>query len=232
VLERKAPPTFTVLVEIQARDRMVVHQNVAAMVDALLRGMPLEAEVRQRNPDGEVSIHRTEAQLKLSSPAGGYIGRRNLPAGRSLRIFSYGVSRNRLERAIEGLQVSAHVVGDLRSADLVLTLKSQKKRRPRRIRDLQKQGIPLYVLKSNTIAQMESFLKTIFELGDSGEKEQNALHEAESAVSDVFLKGRAVVLTPREPHLRRLQHQVAARYGLTTESQGRSPHRRVVILPP
>jgi stage III sporulation protein SpoIIIAA len=232
VLERKAPPTFTVLVEIQNRDRMVVHQNVAAMVDALLRGMPLEAEVRQRNPDGGISTHRTEAALKLSSPAGGTIGRRNGPAGGALKIFSYGVSRNRLERAIEGLKVSARVVSDLKSADLVLTLKSQKKRRPRRIRDLQKQGIPLYVLKSNTIAQMESFLKTIFELGDSGETEQNALHEAESAVSEVFLKGRAVALTPREPRLRRLQHQVAAHYGLTTESRGRSPHRRVVILPP
>ena len=80
---------------------------------------------------------------------------------------------------------------------------------------------------------MESFLKTIFELGDdSGEKEQNALHEAESAVSEVFLKGRAVALAPREPHLRRLQHQVAAHYGLTTESRGLSPQRRVVILPP
>ena len=232
VLERKAPPTFTVLVEIQNRDRLVVHQNVSVMVDALLRGMPLEAEVRQRAADGKVSIRKTEAELKLSSPAGGYIGGRNIPTNRSLKIFSYGVSRNRLERAIEGLKVSAHVVSDLRSADLVLTLKSQKKRRPRRIRDLQKQGIPLYVLKSNTVAQMESFLKTIFELGDSGEKEQNALHEAESAVSEVFLKGRAVALAPREPHLRRLQHQVAAHYGLTTESKGQSPQRRVVILPP
>jgi hypothetical protein len=232
VLERKAPPTFTVLVEIQNRDRLVVHQNVSVMVDALLRGMPLEAEVRQRTADGKVSIHKTETELKLSSPAGGYIAGRKIPTHRSLKIFSYGVSRNRLERAIEGLKVSAHVVSDLRSADLVLTLKSQKKRRPRRIRDLQKQGIPLYVLKSNTIAQVESFLKTIFELGDSGENEQNALHEAESAVSEVFLRGRAVALSPREPHLRRLQHQVAAHYGLTTESKGQSPQRRVVILPP
>ncbi len=157
VLERKAPPTFTVLVEIQNRDRMVVHHKVSVMVDAILRGMPLEAEVRQRLADGEISTHKTEAEMKLAGPAGDVIANRKIPTNRSLRIFSYGVSRNRLERAIAALKVSALVVTDLRSADLVLTLKSQKKRRPRRVRDLQRQGVPLYVLKSNTIAQMESF---------------------------------------------------------------------------
>ena len=232
VLERKAPPTFTVLVEIQNRDRLVVHHNVSVMVDALLRGMPLEAEVRQRSADGKVSVHRTEAEMKLPAPAGGYIADRNIPANRPLKIFSFGVSRNRLERAIAAMKVPARVVDDLRSADLVLALKSQKKRRPRRVRDLQRQGVPLHVLKSNTIAQMESFLKSIFKLEDAGEEQQDALHEAESAVSEVFLKGCAVALNPREPHLRRLQHQVAAHYGLATESKGRSPHRRVVILPP
>ena len=232
VLERKAPPTFTILVEIQNRDRLVVHHNVSVMVDALLRNMPLETEVRQRSADGKISIHKTEAEMKLPAPAGGYIVGRKRSTNRSIRVFSYGVSRSRLERAIAALKVSAQVVTDLRSADLVLTLKSQKKRRPRRVRDLQRQGVPLYVLKSNTIAQMESFLKSFFELGDSGEEQQSALHEAESAVSEVFLTGRSVALNPREPHLRRLQHQVAAHYGLATESKGYSPERRVVILPP
>jgi predicted RNA-binding protein Jag len=48
----------------------------------------------------------------------------------------------------------------------------------------------------------------------------------------VFLTGRAVALNPRESHLRRLQHQVAAHYGLATESRGDPPERQVVILPP
>src|SRR6266540_7423979 len=38
VLERKAPPTFDVLVEIQDRERVAVHENVADVVDAMLRG--------------------------------------------------------------------------------------------------------------------------------------------------------------------------------------------------
>ncbi|MDP9375711.1 MAG: AAA family ATPase, partial [Chloroflexota bacterium] len=56
VLERKAPPTFTVLVEIQDRDRVAVHRDIAAAVDATLRGQPLSIEVRRRRDDGEVEI--------------------------------------------------------------------------------------------------------------------------------------------------------------------------------
>ncbi|MGH2594250.1 MAG: AAA family ATPase, partial [Anaerolineae bacterium] len=45
VLERRAPPTFDILVEIQERDRLTVHHDVSASVDALLRGRPLQAEL-------------------------------------------------------------------------------------------------------------------------------------------------------------------------------------------
>ena len=56
VLERRAPPTFDVLIEIQTRDRLVVHEDVAAAVDASLRGRPLPVEVRSRNAAGEINI--------------------------------------------------------------------------------------------------------------------------------------------------------------------------------
>ena len=40
VLERRAPPTFDVLIEIQTRDRFAAHVDIMASVDALLRGYP------------------------------------------------------------------------------------------------------------------------------------------------------------------------------------------------
>lgn len=49
VLERRAPPTFDILIEIQDRNRLVVHRDVAAAVDALVRGYPLEPEIRTRD---------------------------------------------------------------------------------------------------------------------------------------------------------------------------------------
>ena len=56
VLERRSPPTFDVLVEIQQRDRFAVHMDIAASVDALLRGFPLPPEIRSRDASGKIQI--------------------------------------------------------------------------------------------------------------------------------------------------------------------------------
>ena len=56
VLERKAPPTFDLLIEIQDRDRLAIHKNVAEVVDALLRGYQPQPEIRQRTASGDVAI--------------------------------------------------------------------------------------------------------------------------------------------------------------------------------
>jgi len=58
VLERKAPPTFDVLIEIQDRQRMIIHNDVAAAVDALLRGRALAPELRYMNDNGELHVER------------------------------------------------------------------------------------------------------------------------------------------------------------------------------
>src|SRR5919199_4258064 len=56
VLERKAPPTFDVLVEIQSWDRVAVYRDVASAVDSILRGEEPQAEARKRDADGQVQI--------------------------------------------------------------------------------------------------------------------------------------------------------------------------------
>jgi stage III sporulation protein SpoIIIAA len=56
VLERKAPPTFDVVVEIQNWSHVAVHENVAEVIDDILRGQPVVPTVRRRGPDGEVLI--------------------------------------------------------------------------------------------------------------------------------------------------------------------------------
>jgi hypothetical protein len=58
VLERKAPPTFDTVVEIQNWNHVAVHENVADVVDAILRGQPVLPVVRRRGVDGEVIIEQ------------------------------------------------------------------------------------------------------------------------------------------------------------------------------
>ncbi len=85
VLERKAPPTFTMLVEIQARDRVAIHRDIGEAVDAILRASPLGKEVRQRRDDGEMETWHDEG-----TPPG---GERTGPGGRRTNDRQQGQGR-------------------------------------------------------------------------------------------------------------------------------------------
>ena len=87
VLERKAPPTFDVVVEIQSRDRVTVHPDVADTVDAMLRGDPVAPELRWRDEGG---VHRSQARPRPGPQSqmpgerfGGLVGSRRWLAGRT-----------------------------------------------------------------------------------------------------------------------------------------------------
>ncbi len=56
VLERKAPPTFDVAVEMLERQRWVVHSDVSITIDTLLRGHQPLLEVRTVDDQGNVKI--------------------------------------------------------------------------------------------------------------------------------------------------------------------------------
>jgi stage III sporulation protein SpoIIIAA/predicted RNA-binding protein Jag len=237
VLERKAPPTFDAMVEIQDKDRLAVHHDLARVVDAFLRGLPLDSELRFRAEDGSVKIELAKSQPdKVSSgqeiepvlfkPAAHKRVRRKIQ-----RIYTYGVSRSRLERAIQKFRAPASVVTDIDRADIVLTLKSQEKRQPKRLREVVAKGVPLHLVKSNSVVQIENFLRSIFDVEDYFSGEQSALKEAETAIAVVLEKDVPLELSPQNSHLRRLQHQLAEHYGLTTKSQGKEPYLRVVIFP-
>jgi stage III sporulation protein SpoIIIAA len=63
VLERKAPPTFDVIIEIQDRERVTVHADVAETVDSMLRGDTVAPELRWRDEEG---VHRSQARPRPS----------------------------------------------------------------------------------------------------------------------------------------------------------------------
>src|SRR5215218_4513643 len=67
VLERRAPPTFPVVVEIQNWDRVAVHSDVAETVDGILRGYRVPAQVRELSQDGEVR-HVAQSEVAEHAP--------------------------------------------------------------------------------------------------------------------------------------------------------------------
>ena len=72
---------------------------------------------------------------------------------KSVRIYPYGVSKDRLTRAINDLQVPATIARTPKDADIVLTLKAQEKRQPRTLKDLEEHGLEISVIRSKPSAR-------------------------------------------------------------------------------
>jgi len=313
VLERKAPPTFDVVVEIVERDSVIVHRNVAETVDAILRGHMVPPESRWRDggelraatkydykiaesPTGTPTFAALEPTASFGAygrgrgMGGGATGLRPLPgrggggretgrgrampgerlaadrfepseasdprrhleiamressasevgagapgvvaAGRGHRpmsLFGFGVSRKHLEQAVRELGVPVHVARELDEADAVVTLRNYYRRKPSSLRDAESGGIPIYVLKSNTIIQMQNLMASLFDL--EADPSEAALHETEDAIGLVQASGNPVELAPQNAYVRRLQHQMAERNNLMSRSRGTEPNRRVELIP-
>jgi stage III sporulation protein SpoIIIAA len=318
ILERKAPPTFTAMVEIVDRDEVIVHHDVAATVDSILRGVTSPSEMRRRRADGTIDTSsgedsRRDPTGKSRSGSGGSTlsklmgtavsGRKasremefqphrldrvdeSAPSlrreaserervnghhveeqvepgpvdprspfsrgrgtkGKPLRIFPYGVSRNRLHQSITRNRYPAYVVKDAREADLIVTLKNIFRRKPELLRTAETSGTPVYVSRSNSAAQLDDVLRTLFPdivneaapdevlvgapSGYNGGNESrmiDALDEAEVAILRVIEGGPPEALEPQSISIRRKQHELAERYNLASRSRGKDPFRHVEI---
>ncbi|MGQ9600910.1 MAG: R3H domain-containing nucleic acid-binding protein [Anaerolineae bacterium] len=233
VLERKAPPTFDVVIEIKDWQHLAVHHDVAASVDALLRGRSHTPEVRYRDETGQVRIERAAPAPRWSMEEGEPPGEPppTPQPPRALRIYAYGVGKNRLRQAALNLHLPIDLVEELRRADVVLTLKNYYRRRPQPINEAERSGVPIHVLRSNTVSQMEIFLADAFGL-DVAEMDPLtiALRETEDAINQVLSGQKAVDLSPRNAYIRRLQHEMARQANLVSHSYGKDPRRHVRIF--
>jgi hypothetical protein len=147
----------------------------------------------------------------------------------TLRVLPQGVSRKRLEQAVRELQLPVIIAHDVDEADVVMTLKNEYKQKTPMVREAEERGLPIYVLKSNTMVQMEASLTSIFSL--EVDPREAALRETEEAIGLVINRSEAVELSPQNAYIRRLQHQMAERANLVSRSRGREPYRRVRLYP-
>ncbi|HKO23554.1 MAG TPA: R3H domain-containing nucleic acid-binding protein [Chloroflexota bacterium] len=257
VLERKAPPTFDVVVEIQDWHHVIVHPDVARTVDNLLLGRKVQVQVRQRDDrTGQVTMTGQELaeeealdEMRDVLGLGEELTSYRVPGAaglQPLRIYPFGVSRPKLEQAIRDMRLPVTLVRDIDEADLLLTLKNYYRRKPPALRDAESHGKPVYVLKNNTMAQMQSCLAGIYDLdgaraapgsalsglpSPNGTPMMEALQEAEDAITSALDQGHAVDLAPQNSYVRRLQHRLAERYNLSSRSRGKEPNRHVRIFP-
>jgi hypothetical protein len=282
VLERRSPPTFDVLIEIQDRNRLAVHADVAAAVDSLLRGNPLPLEIRYRSADGSIQIEKPPAPLRSGNTAqqgyrrqangygaessryggreptraaererarqeqyessdewspevSGYPAPRgSRPLTQTIRVYPFGVARNRLLQAARRLSAPVVVVKDINDADILVTLRSYFRKRERTIVDAEQRDIPIYVLRANTVNQMQQLLGDVYNISsDSSALQESGMEpvvrETQQAIQSVLNGERWVEMPPAVSAIRRLQHQMARQANLVSHSYGKEPFRRVRI---
>jgi len=122
------------------------------------------------------------------------------------------------------------LVDDLGQADALFTLRVYYRKRPQVISDAERHGVPIYVLRNNTVVQIESYLAEIFGLARSPDAVEVALEETRRAIAQVSVGERdAVQLSPQEAYIRRMQHEMAREANLLSRSSGTEPTRRVTI---
>ena len=286
VLERKAPPTFDVVVEIQGWAKLAVHDNVSQVVDQWLRGFPISPEVRTMGDDGEVKRSQEQVRVSEAQPGSwqsdsrrGRGGRENQSSQRQspqgqmmaqsqmaalvepeaavkaseVRIFLFGVGRDKLEAAAAESGTALQIVNELRRADLVLTTKTHYRRGSQLVRIAESSGTPVCVLRKNTMPQLQEFLGTVIKewhggggngmLANLGNDEdgppftgqngsptmEKAMDEAEDAANRVLSGEQTIHLSPQRSYIRRLQHLLGQRYNVASVSQGREPERAVLF---
>jgi nucleoside-triphosphatase THEP1 len=374
VLERAAEPTFPLAVEMHARDRWLVHTDVARTVDALLRGQSVRAQVRELGADGQVRLQRpvdviglagTEAQpplppapraavgprlaqrplpplearqtlpplearqtlpplearrslpgrsdagarsalageelpshrraavwaatarqvSALAAPASGVavsgapdfgaadfgavaagasapvsanrggseeflegswiVGQRPAAAELPLRVYGAGISRSLVEQVSRARRLPVEAAGSVELADVVLSVRQQLGRDPHVRRQAQELGIPILVIKSASMPQIQRGLERLLDRrqpenrelalqvpGGDVDDDLAALEECRLAVEQVVLpQGQPVELLPRSERVRRLQAELAAHYRLRSADFGRGPERRLRVFP-
>jgi stage III sporulation protein SpoIIIAA len=234
VLERKAAPTFDILIEITEMDKLAIHNDVAGTVDRMLRGVVPRPEIRIRSIEGQVKVVQPAAVYEEHDdhrdkyePTKQMESAKPLPS--VVRLFPYGVSRNRLEKAIRELRVPAQLSRTIEGANLIITLKTHERKHVPVIAEAGRKGIPIYVIKSNTYAQISGIMREVFNLGPSDDEEE-AIQEADDAIQLFNETGESQELSPRSAFLRRLQHQYIERFDLQSQSIGTEPYRRVRIF--
>jgi len=229
ILERTSPPTFDVVVEIQGWDKVAIHPDVGEAVDAILRGQPLDTEVRWLDENGEVKSEKKSPASTSRARRARQLVKKNEPP----RLYLFGVNRGRFEQMAQEMQLPLDIAKSLNEANLFITSKNYYRRKPQKVREAENASLPIYVLRSNTPHQIRQLLSELHPTAASPPKANSikaALTEAEEAVAQVKDGEESVELSPQSAYIRRLQHLIAERNALLSQSTGKDPNRRVRIF--
>ena len=148
-------------------------------------------------------------------------------------IYAFGVARNRLLQVIKNMGVPARIVRNLEDADTFVTQRRYYRERLQPVIQAEEMSIPVFVIKSNSVNQIEQFLANLFMMPaphNMMSEHNEALEQAEDAIQMVLAGEKYVDLRPASANVRREQHQLAQKASLVSQSFGTEPNRFVRIF--
>ena len=166
----------------------------------------------------------------------------------NLQVLCCGLSRHRLEEAVRCHGWPVRAVDDLAGADVLLSVRQGLGRHPGLRRQAREAGVPILVIKSDSLSQVERALERLLSRRSSSHKQQvleissgqsdrgdalAALEECRLAVEQIVMpEGRPVELLPRDENVLQMQADLVARYSLQSDVYGSSDQRRLRVFPP
>ena len=251
VLERRNPPTFDILIEIQDWHQVAIHNDVSLVVDQMLRGNETAIEIRSVNESGKIN----RSELLRKSPLGNRQGIKKSQSEpyqneyyvksqidmqdvieenqKIKRVFPYGVNRGKMEQVIKSHNLPINIVPNIEEADYILTTKNFYRRRTKLLKDAELKGKTVYVLRRNALAQIQQFFKSLTKINlnkNSNKYLNSVVNEMEKAVQNLNGGQSYSELSPQSSYIRRIQHQIAEQYGLESSSNGIDPERKVILF--
>ena len=220
----------------------------------MLRGNPISPQIRTMDELGR--LQRSHAETKVPSLFNNHNGgamdrgdRRDTPRRayaapaqdeqydavplKSVNILPYGINKGKLMQAVRSINAPVELVADLGKADMLLTTKNYYRRSTQALQLAEKRGKPVYVLRKNTLAQIQQFVQALMRKQSQDAHMQlehsDAIDEAERAASRLNEGEMQVKLSPQAAYIRHLQHKVANERGVYSSSEGREPKRHVVM---
>ncbi len=201
------------------------------------RGGYDDRKKRSKPNDGGSGNNGSKKEARSSNRNGDYTDGADHTNGqpqrelKTIRIYPYAIARNRLIDAARSFSVPLIVVDSLEQAEALLTLKNFFRRRPKLITDAEQMGMPIYVLRSNTVTQIEDFLFDLFDLEiREDDPLTRALKETEEAINAVQGGTERVDLAPQHASIRRRQHDLIREANLYSHSYGKEPQRHVRVF--
>ena len=224
ILERKAPPTFELAVEMRSRQCWVVYENVADTVDGLLLGHQPLRQVRALDDRGRVTMKRVPpssgikrntgkllpfpyreerslSEVSTHSEHGDVVSPQQAINSKEvpLPVYPYGLSRQMLAEEIASQDLPVVLTRNLETARVILT-QSEHAKKDSNLEHLARcHHLPIQIVEAITVPSITRTLRRLLGRDRKNFYNKDSRSDRMAALEEARLAVERVVIPLRQP---------------------------------